>query len=148
MTPGTLMSASTGGIYFLLIKLERASNIQAGKRGFHLESGCYGYVGSALSGLEKRVGRHLSATKKLHWHIDYLLNVAAITDVICGATEERKECALAAIISRRLPAVDGFGSSDCRCASHLFYGEDRDGLKKIVLNAFKELGLDPYRPVG
>ena len=128
-----------------MIRLDRASNIQAGKRGFHLESGCYGYVGSALNGLEKRVGRHVSATKKLHWHIDYLLKVAQVIDVICAATTQRKECHLAEVLSRRLPAVDGFGSSDCKCPSHLFYGEDRDGLKNIVFDAFKELELDPFK---
>jgi len=90
----TLMSASTKGIYVLLIQLDVASNIQAGKRRFHLDSGFYGYVGSALSGLERRLTRHLLTDKRFHWHIDYLLTVARINKVIYGETEESKECAL------------------------------------------------------
>jgi Uri superfamily endonuclease len=83
------------GIYVLLIQLDTTINIQAGKRRFYLDSGFYGYVGSALSGIEKRVGRHLSSEKRAYWHIDYLLDVAKVKDVICGETPESKECSLA-----------------------------------------------------
>lgn len=138
------MLASMKGIYVLLIQLDIAINIQAGKRRFYLDSGFYGYVGSALSGIEKRVGRHLSSEKRAYWHIDYLLDVVKVKDVICGETAESKECALAEILSRRLPAINGFGSSDCKCPSHLFYDEDLNDLKTTTLDAFKSLELLPF----
>jgi Uri superfamily endonuclease len=138
------MLASTKGIYVILMQLDKVSDISAGKRRFHLESGFYGYVGSALSGLERRVARHLRTDKRSHWHIDYLLNVAKVTDVICGETVESKECALAEIFSRRLPAVNGFGASDCKCPSHLFYCRDQNDLKNITLDAFRNMALRPF----
>jgi Uri superfamily endonuclease len=63
------MAAPMKGTYVLLMHLDIAINIQAGKRRFYLDSGFYGYVGSALSGIEKRVGRHLSSEKRAYWHI-------------------------------------------------------------------------------
>jgi len=138
------MLASMKGIYVLLMHLDRASEIQAGKRRFYLDSGFYGYVGSALSGIEKRVGRHLSSEKRAHWHIDYLLDVAKVKDVICGETAESKECSLARILSQKLPAINGFGCSDCRCKSHLFFCQDRYNLENLALDGFKSLDLHPF----
>ena len=131
-----------------MIQLDAGSCIQAGKCRFHLESGFYAYVGSALSGLERRLARHLRAEKRFHWHIDYLLNMARINEIIYGETGESKECALAEILSQRLPAINGFGSSDCKCPSHLFYSKDRNDLKNIIFEAFMRLVLDPYMLVG
>jgi len=105
-------------------------------------------VGSALSGLEHRLARHRHTDKRFHWHIDYLLSVASIAEVICGETAESKECALAEILAQRLPTINGFGSSDCRCPSHLFFCKDRNDLKNIVFEAFMRLVLDPYMLVG
>ena len=139
------MSASTKGIYVLLIQLDVASCIQAGKRRFHLDSGFYGYVGSALSGLERRLTRHLRTDKRFHWHIDYLLNVARINKVICGETGKSKECALARIFSQKLTPINGFGCSDCRCTSHLFFCEDQHFLENLALDSLKSLDLHPFR---
>ncbi len=70
------------GTYLLLIKLPSDVNIQVGKRGLiHFSSGWYVYVGSALRGIERRVARHCSHNKKMHWHIDYLLESVSIVDV-------------------------------------------------------------------
>ena len=40
-----------------------------------------------MGGLDARVARHLRAEKKLHWHIDYLLERASVTE---GQTESEK----------------------------------------------------------
>ncbi len=142
------MSVPTKGIYILLVQLDRTKDIQTGKRKFHLEKGYYGYVGSALSGLEHRLSRHLRTDKRFHWHIDYMLNTARIKDVVCGETVESKECTLAEILSQKLPAINGFGSSDCKCPSHLFYCHDQDHLKNLVFDAFKRLKLPFFKLVG
>ena len=138
------MPASTKGIYVLLIQLDVASNIQTAKHRFIFESGFYGYVGSALSGLERRLTRHLRTDKRFHWHIDYLLAVARINKVICGEIGKSKECALAGISSQKLTPINGFGCSDCRCTSHLFCCEDRRILENLALDAFKSLDLHPF----
>jgi Uri superfamily endonuclease len=132
------------GIYVILLELDEAKDIPVGKkRRFGFQKGFYGYVGSALSGLERRLGRHLSSVKKPHWHIDYLLSTAETRNIIYAETTERKECTLAQTLSLRLPAVEGFGCSDCECLSHLFFSKDQKALEKLVLDAFQRLELYP-----
>jgi len=122
---GTLWAVP--GIYALLITLDRSRNICIGRRGrFRFPAGFYLYVGSALGpgGLGGRLGRHLRAEKRLHWHIDYLLHAtgAHITQMWATEGTARRECdwAHAAL---QLPGarivIPHFGSSDCRCAAHL-----------------------------
>ncbi|MFB6215830.1 MAG: DUF123 domain-containing protein, partial [Candidatus Aenigmatarchaeota archaeon] len=42
--------------------------------------GVYVYVGSAMNSVEKRLERHFSDNKKMHWHIDYFSRVAEVFD--------------------------------------------------------------------
>jgi len=113
------------GTYILAIKLDKAANITVGKLGrFTFPAGRYLYFGSAMNGLNARISRHLRKDKKLHWHIDYLLRKAAIVDVWSVEKEERLECELCQEAMKFPGAtipVKGFGSSDCRCESHLLY---------------------------
>ena len=86
-------------------------------------SGYYLYVGSAMNGLKSRVGRHLSGGSKVHWHIDYLSPYFEKVGAIMVETNENLECVFSSKI-KELPfylfEVERFGSSDCRCVSHLF----------------------------
>lgn len=90
---------------------------------FDLKAGRYAYVGSALNGLEARTRRHLSGRGKKRWHIDYLMAVAEEREALLIRSGEDIECSLADRL-RSLPGasepIAGFGSSDCRCRSHLF----------------------------
>jgi Uri superfamily endonuclease len=127
------------GVYCLIINLKEKSGIQIGrKRKIVFQEGCYVYVGSALNSLTARIKRHLSDEKKLHWHIDYLLknSDSEIVDVIFTLTTERLECKVAQIISEKVFGISGFGSSDCKCPSHLFYFEDCDKAIDACQNAF------------
>ncbi len=94
------------------------------------EAGIYVYVGSALSGIEQRVSRHRSETKKKRWHIDHFLEKANVISVIAIPSDEKSvECSMANLLSRCEGAtrpVKGFGSSDCSCVSHLIYLGDSD----------------------
>ncbi len=103
--------------------------------------GFYVYVGSALNSLEARVGRHLRKEKKRFWHIDYLLEHAAIVDVLYAETSRRAECELAAEINRELEPVQGFGCSDCNCNAHLFHSSSLDEAIVTVEEAFNDTGL-------
>ncbi|MBI4344820.1 MAG: GIY-YIG nuclease family protein [Euryarchaeota archaeon] len=114
-----------GGIYCLLLKLREDIELPVGALGLcSFPRGYYVYTGSALRGLGARIGRHLRPDKKHHWHVDYLLRAARVTEVFVLETGERRECELNLLVMG-LPgarvAVDSFGSSDCGCRSHLFH---------------------------
>ena len=106
--------------YQLLIRVEGDQRVRVGRLGtFTFPAGQYVYTGSARRALDARVARHLSRTKRLRWHIDYLLAApgVAIESVRRFATPE---CAANQAVDGRVQVV-GFGASDCRagCGSHL-----------------------------
>ena len=113
-------SSAAPRTYQLAIDIPRAVRVKIGRLGpLEFPAGCYLYTGSALRGLEARVRRHLSRTKRLHWHIDYLLDTPGV-QITGVSTFEAPECA----VNRRTAGaivVEGFGSSDCAsgCGSHL-----------------------------
>ena len=113
------------GIYSLLIHLSKGKNIKVGKLGiFHFPEGYYIYVGSAMNGIEQRVTRHKRKEKKKRWHIDYLLEEAEVIDVfIKGNVKRKEECKTVNewIKKGGKILVKGFGSSDCKCETHLLY---------------------------
>jgi len=113
------------GAYQLHLLLRKAARVKVGKLGVYLfPAGRYVYSGSALNGLERRLSRHRRQEKRLHWHIDYLLRFAHIESVAVWRTTQRLECVLNGKLLDRLGArviIKGFGSSDCRCLTHLVY---------------------------
>lgn len=130
--------------YTLLIELDRSALIPVGKKGHRtFKAGWYAYVGSALNGLEQRIGRHLRRKKKLHWHIDYLLEHAVVRGIIYAETAVKHECRVARSLLETLEPVPGFGCSDCRCPTHLFYDDDTDRLRQVILSGFEDAGLAP-----
>jgi Uri superfamily endonuclease len=111
------------GIYALIIDLTQDATITVGALGeTHFKEGTYVYVGSAQANLEQRVKRHLRKEKRLHWHIDYLLSNphAKITNVLYLQGDKSAECKTAQQVRMQGEPVQGFGCSDCHCASHCF----------------------------
>ncbi len=132
------------GTYVLLIDLDQNKDIEIGSLGLiKFQEGNYAYVGSALQSLESRIRRHFKNEKKHHWHIDYLLSKSKIEKAIFGKSKEKKECQLAQNIAQNFPNVESFGSSDCKCDSHLFYAEDFSLLEDKVIHSFEKIGLQP-----
>ena len=125
-TTDILFSADNDcGVYILVIDLESEIGIKVGQLGLiSLLPGKYLYVGRARRYLNGRLRRHLRQAKKIFWHIDYLLQDAHIEDIWVkdGAIDE---CQTASTILSVCPEagrpVLGFGSSDCRCPSHLIH---------------------------
>ena len=116
------------GVYCLCIEVMRDLVIEVGALGrFVFPPSYYIYVGSAMNGLEPRVRRHLKTSlgsiTAVHWHIDYLLKEAKIIDVFYKESIQKEECIIAKILSEKLRYINDFGCSDCKCRSHLFYGE-------------------------
>jgi Uri superfamily endonuclease len=109
----------------LVLELRKGARIQIGRlRRVRFPPGFYFYVGSALGpgGIRARVARHLSLSKKPHWHIDFLRPHATIVEVWFSPGRRRREHDWA----RRLAHMKGssirvarFGASDCDCPSHL-----------------------------
>lgn len=119
------------GSYILLIELENDKEIQISKLGdIFFKKGFYVYIGSALNGLEQRITRHLRDDKKNHWHLDYLLRSAKVNSVYYKENNQKEECKIAKSFSKLKP-VSGFGCSDCKCKSHLFYGSKNEIIKSI-----------------
>jgi Uri superfamily endonuclease len=110
------------GSYILLLELMSDHTIRVGSLGvIRFPKGYYMYVGSGLKNLDERVKRHLRKNnKKLHWHIDYLLEEAEVTGVYFKESSFREECSIAEKLKDLYEPIPGFGSSDCRCRSHLF----------------------------
>ena len=121
------------GTYVLILELLKSSKIEIGARGsIEFEKGYYAYIGSALNNLEARVSRHLRKNKKVFWHIDYLLENATVCDVFFNVSDEKEECELANIFAVKFNSVKHFGSSDCRCDSHLFFSRAHAQLILVI----------------
>ena len=109
--------------YVLVISVNRNTEIDVGALGkVNFQRGLYAYVGSAQNNLEKRIERHLRKAKRKLWHIDYLLDsdgvkVVKLFHEIAGRSEE---CKIAEKIGLESVPTNRFGSSDCKCKSHLF----------------------------
>lgn len=115
------------GSYILILQCRRPQSITVGKRGeLQLQPGWYLYVGSARGpgGLRARVGRHLRKDKTRRWHIDYLRSEVDIPQVWYQTGEQIVERQWADILAGRpelsIPMA-GFGATDDRGASHLFF---------------------------
>lgn len=136
------------GTYSLIINLNKNENIKVGKlyKNLEFKKGYYVYIGSAMNSLIKRIERHLAYEKKMHWHIDYLLNNknSNIEEIIFCMSNKKIECKLAKIISKKGKEIPKFGSSDCYCKSHLIYFEKEYDALKTVKKAYNEINLKFY----
>jgi Uri superfamily endonuclease len=133
------------GTYILVIYIPVTSKIKIGALGKILfNEGYYLYIGSAMgskgsANLKNRINRHLSfsISKKLHWHIDYLLNSekSYLTSLYLIPSINRLECIIAKEIADLANGfVGNFGSSDCYCQSHLFYFKSKESFNLELLN--------------
>ena len=119
---------SVRGTYALLLRQETPQTIVVGALGaLVFPTGWYLYVGSAHGpgGLAARLARHRRRTKeRLHWHIDYIRAHMELVEIWTSSCDARQECAWSAAASGLSGAsviVPRFGSSDCKCAAHLFH---------------------------
>lgn len=142
------------GIYILVIEVSKNVFISIGKKSvYDFKKGKYLYVGSALgpgkNALENRINRHLKNSnpnkeenkndKSFHWHIDYLLdnentNIEKVfyKEIKNPKKQDKeKECKTAEKIEKSLKPklIKNFGSTDCKCKSHLFQVKN---LKQIL----------------
>jgi Uri superfamily endonuclease len=124
--PAGIDLAATTGTYVLVLSSPRAARIAVGRRlRVTLDEGCYLYVGSAFGpgGLDARLRRHQRGDGQRHWHVDYLRAATTFVGAIVDRGGERREHQWAAELEAcgEYATIAGFGSSDCRCTTHLFH---------------------------
>jgi len=143
------------GIYTIILRLENHTKCKIGALGsYRFPRGIYLYTGSACgrgsASIEGRMRRHEGRRRRNFWHIDYLLGAGGweILAFVYSNTERSFECKANGHIREVTQAsfpVMGFGSSDCRCPSHLLYLEQYDVTWALykVKRAYREIGLEP-----
>lgn len=127
------------GSYFLVIKVGRDKSVRTKRREFPLKAGYYVYVGSAMNSLGKRVERHFKKDKKLHWHIDFLLKEAKLLRVYLIPSDAKIEEELSREVSKFGKPVKGFGASDLKINSNLYYFKDEPD--NLLIDILQNLGL-------
>lgn len=136
--------ANDRGSYILMLYMNVDATITVGSLGeIYFHRGYYLYVGTAKRCLSKRIKRHLNTNKTEHWHIDYLRRYAerciAIPIRSSAPLEHDLASALEAIADATVPA---FGSSDCLCASHLFYFKENPLRSQPFIDLLQYFRLD------
>jgi sugar fermentation stimulation protein A len=102
--------------------------------------GFYVYVGSGMANLEKRVKHHQLKKKSYHYHIDFITpTYMKIKKPYLIRITERIESELAVKIEKVCDEmVQGFGCSDTKEKSHLFYFQNNPlrnhNFYKIILD--------------
>lgn len=125
------------GTYALIFSAARNGQIAIGKIGtLQLKPGFYIYVGSAFGpgGLKARIRHHNRKTARPHWHIDYLASNLKLKEIWYTCDSVHREHQWATILSCTRGAsmpLTGFGSSDCRCKSHLFFRNARPSISTL-----------------
>lgn len=115
------------GTYALILSCSTTGRVRIGRLGaMELQRGYYVYVGSALGpgGLQARIAQHQNSSASPHWHVDYLRGHTRLQRVWYSYEGYRYEHkwarAMHAMTGARIPLA-GFGASDCRCPSHLYF---------------------------
>ena len=108
--------------YILVLHLPEQRRMNVGRLGtVAFKPGIYFYVGSGGRSPLKRIVRHIKKSKRKHWHIDFLTVQSKVIGAFILEADISLECALARCLAGCFEPVGGFGSSDCRCGSHLFF---------------------------
>ncbi|MCG8401132.1 MAG: GIY-YIG nuclease family protein [Firmicutes bacterium] len=117
------------GTYVLILQAKKSVSLQIGKLGLMtVQPGNYVYIGSAFGpgGVRGRLNHHLTGGTKPHWHIDYLRQAADVIQVwyvYCSTRYEHKWAEIFGSYPGASVPMPGFGSSDCKCSTHLFFFE-------------------------
>jgi len=123
------------GTYVLIVELKSLARLQVGKLGLlDFPTGWYAYAGNAYGpgGLRARLGHHLRGARRPHWHVDYLRAWGNLQEIWYGRGGQYDEHIWSACLRAMPQAVivaPGFGSSDCRCETHLVHFRERPDIK-------------------
>lgn len=130
------MMESEKGTYALILKNSENRNVQIGRwQALDIEPGFYIYIGSAFGpgGIKARVSRHFRRSKPMRWHIDFISSITKPVSAwyTCRSKRVEHDWAQTFLKIPDFRPIKGFGCSDCRCFSHLFYSKKQPELKKF-----------------
>lgn len=129
------------GCYILVVNIPEDTAIKVGSLGtLPFQEGYYAYVGSAMNGLEQRIGRHLRKKKAIRWHIDYILQYGTVHCALIKENDLKEECMISNALEKKFQPIRSFGSSDCSCSSHLY----RIGGMRKFKGLVKDMGFNIY----
>jgi len=129
------------GTYILVTYLGKDLKIKIGKLGIiDFLKGYHCYVGSAFGkivNLQNRIRRHKKLNKEkkgnLKWHIDYFLVSPNVSIKKIITFNKKIECKISKELEKNSnKTIFGFGSSDCKCNSHLHYFKNLRSLRKAI----------------
>jgi Uri superfamily endonuclease len=135
------------GTYALVLTNKRTGTIRVGRVStMALQPGFYLYVGSAFGpgGLSARIKHHRQVAARPHWHIDYLRAACDLIEVWYTTKAAGREHAWARVLAELPGAVvplPGFGSSDCRCRTHLFWFPQPPSVTKLSQRLGNEVNV-------
>jgi Uri superfamily endonuclease len=141
------------GTYALILQNHSSAEIEVGRLGkMTFCPGHYIYIGSARGpgGLRARVSRHCRKSKPKRWHIDYLSNIMRPVCAWISYDQKHLEHCWARIVSE-MPGVlpiKRFGSSDCKCPTHLFHTTalpDLSAFKRTAGDSITSCKLGPLQ---
>lgn len=125
MVSGPREPVPASGVYALVLRLRRGRRIEIGSLGsVWFPAGDYLYAGSGRRVLASRLERHTRRVKALRWHIDHFRLHARLIGIAVVPWARGREFAVARALREHSACpwiVRGFGSSDCRCPTHLVY---------------------------
>lgn len=131
------------GSYLIIGFLKKDLKLEAGRKNFSLKNGWYIYVGSAMNSLKRRIGRHLRKKKNLKWHIDFLIPNLEKLKAISISSSEKIECKISFDLKGiSFGFVEGFGSADCNCLSHLYFMEKNPLKEEKFINLILKYRID------
>ena len=131
------------GTYAVVMRLDANKRVLVGALGeIRLCAGYCVYIGSALGGLRGRLKRYIAGPRRLYWHVDYLLQAASLVELWYAEGTLRAECDWAQALARSglRPAAARFGSSDCRCLTHLYYSPGRPNVCLLAADSVPDAG--------
>lgn len=119
------MLPAAPGTYILVLRCSSSRAVRIGRLGrLQLRPGYFLYIGSAFGpgGLRARIEHHSRRAVRPHWHVDYLRRYTRLEAVwYCGQHREHELAETVGALPGAEIALPGFGSSDCRCRTHLFW---------------------------
>lgn len=133
---------STSGTYALLLNCRQEKPLQIGKLGeLDAKPGYFVYLGSAFGpgGLSARLSHHRRPIARPRWHIDYLRTATVLTEIWFTWDPSPREHHWAGLIAALKDAsipLPGFGSTDCKCPSHLYFFEKPPSIQSFRRRAY------------
>jgi Uri superfamily endonuclease len=142
------------GTYIVVLKCSKAMKLPIGKSGtLAANRGYYVYIGSAFGpgGIKSRLRHHGKISSTPHWHIDYLRIETVIYKAYAFYSYKHRECDWAAVIAENSDSIEplkGFGSSDCKCRTHLYFFRTSKMLDAAIseISEAKEVLIEEEQP--